>query len=106
MSSTVRDYFEHLHERADPATVANLRKTCVFEVGEAGTWTVEVLDGDVSVREGDGDGDCRVMLAPAVFERILRGEQKPTSAYLTGKMRIRGELAALMRMQVLLDARA
>jgi putative sterol carrier protein len=104
MSTIVRDYFERLPERADPETVANLSKTCVFEVGEAGTWTVAVVDGEVRVHEGDGEGDCRVALAPAVMERILRGEQKPTSAYLTGKMRIRGELAALMRMQVLLDA--
>jgi putative sterol carrier protein len=104
MSEAVGDYFTHLADRADGASVAGVTKTCVFEITGAGTWTVSVDNGTIAVREGDGTADCRVATTAAVFERILRRELKPTSAYLTGRMKIRGELAALMRMQPLLDA--
>jgi putative sterol carrier protein len=104
-SQEVREYFERLPELADPEPLAGLSKTCLFDVDGAGTWLVQVDNGAVSVYAGDSDADCRVTLSAAVFQRILRGQQKPTSAYLTGKMKVRGELAALMRMQVLLEAR-
>jgi putative sterol carrier protein len=106
MSQAVKDYFAGLAERADPATVAGVSKTCVFEIAGAGTWVVTVDNGAVAVSEGDGTADCRVATTAPVFERILRRELKPTSAYLTGRMRIQGELAAVMRMQPLLKARA
>jgi putative sterol carrier protein len=104
MSEVVQEYFAHLAERADPASVAGVTKTCVFDINGAGTWTVTVENGTVAVSEGDGTGDCRVSTSAGVFERILRRELKPTSAYLTGRMKIRGELAAVMRMQPLLGA--
>lgn len=106
MSEAVRSYFAHLPARADPASVAGLRKSCVFEIDGVGTWLVAVDNGVVAVTEGDGDADSRVSTSAAVFERILRNELKPTSAYLTGRLRIQGELAAVMRLQPLLEARA
>lgn len=105
MSEPVRQYFAELPARADPETVAGMTKTCAFDIDGAGTWVVSVDNGTVDVRTGDGACDCRVAMTAGVFERILRGELKPTSAYLTGRMKVRGELAALMRMQVLLQAR-
>ncbi len=104
MPGLVEDYFEQLPSRADPSTLVGVSKTCAFAIEGAGQWLVRVNDGSVSVHTGDGEADCRVAMTAEVFERILRGEQKPTSAYLTGRMKIRGELAALMRIQVLLDA--
>ena len=101
----IREYFAGLPANADPGSVLGFARTCTFEIVGAGTWTVAVDDGDVAVHAGDGDAQCRVTMSAAVFRRILHGEQKPTSAYLTGKMRIRGELATLLRMQPLLDAR-
>jgi putative sterol carrier protein len=105
-SQLVREYFEQLPYRADPEPLAGVHKTCSFDIEGAGTWQVLVDDGAVSVYAGDGDADCRVTTSADVFARILRGELKPTSAYLTGRMKVRGELAALMRMQVLLEAQA
>jgi len=106
MSEEVRQYFAHLGERADPESVAGMRKSCVFEIDDVGTWHVTVDNGEVVVREGDGDANAHVSTSSEVFERILRHELKPTSAYLTGRLRIRGELATVMRLQPLLEAHA
>jgi putative sterol carrier protein len=103
-AEAVQDYFTNLSARAEAATLQGVHKTCAFDIQGAGRWLVRVDDGAVTVISGEGEADCRVTMSAEVFERILRGEQKPTSAYLTGNMKIRGELAALMRMQVLLSA--
>jgi putative sterol carrier protein len=105
MSAQVRTYFATLAERSDPATLAGVRKSCVFDIEGAGTWLVTVDNGIVEVHEGDGDAHSRVTTSAGVFERILRRELKPTSAYLTGRMQIQGELAAVMRLQPLLETR-
>lgn len=109
MSATtqeISDYFEQLPVRADPESVRGFSKACTFVIEGAGTWTVYVDDGAVDVLDGEAEAHCRVTMKAGVFERILHGKQKPTSAYLTGKMKISGELATLLRMQPLLDATA
>jgi putative sterol carrier protein len=102
----ISDYFTQLPRYANPEVVSGYSKACTFVIENAGTWTVFVDDGAIDVLEGEAESQCRVSMKADVFARILRGEQKPTSAYLTGKMRIRGELATLLRMQPLLDAKA
>jgi putative sterol carrier protein len=109
MSATtqeITDYFEQLPVRADPESVRGFAKACTFVIEGAGTWTVFVDDGAIDVLDGEAEAQCRVTMSAAVFERILHGRQKPTSAYLTGKMKISGELATLLRLQPLLAATA
>src|SRR5207244_5078110 len=61
----------------------------------AGTWTVAVDDGSVAVREGGGGGaDCTISASEENFLRILRGEQNPTTAYMSGKIKIKGDMGA------------
>ena len=33
------------------------------------------------------------------FEQIIAGEQNPTSAYMTGKLKIKGDMGAAMKLQ-------
>ena len=35
------------------------------------------------------------------FERIVSGEQNPTMAYMTGKLKIEGDIGAAMKLQKL-----
>lgn len=105
-TQAISDYFEQLPARADPDSVRGFSKACTFVIVGAGTWTVYVDDGTVDVLDGEAEANCRVTMSAGVFERILHGQQKPTSAYLTGKMKISGELATLLRLQPLLDAKA
>jgi len=73
----------------------------VFDIDGAGQWTVTVDDGSVSVAEGAGDADATISTSQEVFERIVAGEQNPTSAYMTGKLKIKGDMGAAMKLQKL-----
>ncbi len=101
MSEAVNEFFAALPSRVDPGKTAGMNNSYVFDIEDAGTWTVKVADGGVTVDEGDTGGDCTISTSAEVFERIVRGEQNPTAAYMSGKLKIKGDMGAAMKLQKL-----
>ena len=98
-----REFFETLESRVDPAKAAGLTATYRFEIDGAGTWLVDVDDGKVSVTENgaDVDADCTISTTSETFMKIARGEQNPTAAYMSGKLKVRGDMGQAMKLQKL-----
>jgi putative sterol carrier protein len=101
MAETVQDFFANLASRADPAKTAGMTNSYVFDIEGAGQWMVDVDDGAVTVTEGGGDADVTISTSQETFEKIVAGEQNPTSAYMTGKLKIKGDMGAAMKLQKL-----
>jgi putative sterol carrier protein len=101
VSDSVHEFFAALPSRVDPAKTAGMSNSYVFDIDGAGTWTVNVADGAVTVGEGDGGGDCTISASAETFERIVRGEQNATAAYMSGKLKIKGDMGAAMKLQKL-----
>ena len=98
---SVREFFENLPSQVDASKTAGMNNTYAFEIEGAGTWTVDVRDGQVSVTEGGGEGDCTISTSAENFEKIVNGEQNPTTAYMSGKLKVRGDMGAAMKLQKL-----
>ena len=98
---TVQEFFDTLPERVDPAKTAGMNNTYVFEVEDAGTWTVKVVDGAVQVSEGAEDADCTISASEETFAKIVAGESNATSAYMTGKLKIARDIGAALKLQKL-----
>lgn len=101
MAETAREFFEGLESRADPARIAGMNSSYRFDVAGAGTWVVRVTDGALRVEEGAGDADCTISASEENFLKILEGQQNPMTAYMTGKLRIAGDVGAAMKLQKL-----
>ncbi len=101
MPGTVQEFFETLPSRADTSKTEGMSNSYVFDIEGAGQWTVKVTDGDVSVVEGVEDADVTISASQEVFEKIVAGEQNPTSAYMTGKLKLKGDMGAAMKLQKL-----
>jgi len=101
MAETVQDFFANLASRADPAKTAGMTNSYVFDIEGAGQWMVDVDDGTITVSEGAGDADVTISTSQETFEKIIAGEQNPTSAYMTGKLKIKGDMGAAMKLQKL-----
>jgi putative sterol carrier protein len=101
MAESVRGFFESLEGRVDESKTLGMTASYLFDVDGAGRWTVEVDDGKVSVREGGEDADCTITTSEESFMRIVNGEQNPTTAYMTGKLKIRGDMGTAMKLQKL-----
>jgi putative sterol carrier protein len=100
MTST-KEFFDGLESRVDPAKTAGMKNSYLFEIEDAGTWKVDVDDGAVKVTEGAGEADVTISTSEETFEKIASGEQNPTSAYMTGKLKVKGDMGAAMKLQKL-----
>jgi putative sterol carrier protein len=96
-----KDFFDSLESRADASKTAGMNNSYLFDIEGEGQWLVKVADGKVDVAEGGGDADATITTNAETFEKIVAGEQNPTTAYMTGKLKIKGDMGAAMKLQKL-----
>ncbi len=66
----------------------------------AGVGTI-VLDGD-GARVADGETDVTLSADADTFQEIFDGELNPTSAFMTGKLTIDGDMGLAMKLAAVL----
>ncbi|HJU48358.1 MAG TPA: SCP2 sterol-binding domain-containing protein [Gaiellaceae bacterium] len=98
---TVQEFFEQLPSRVDKEKTAGMTGSYVFDVEGVGQWTVRVDDGAVSVTQGAEDADCTISASEETLLKIVRGEANPTTAYMTGKLKVGGDMGAALKLQKL-----
>jgi putative sterol carrier protein len=98
---SAREFFETLESRVDASKTAGMNNSYLFDIDGAGKWKVDVQDGKVNVTEGEGDADATISASEETFEKMVSGEQNPTSAYMTGKLKVKGDMGAAMKLQKL-----
>ena len=99
-----KEFFDGLETRADTAKLAGMSNSYLFDIEGEGQWSVDVqrrgahrwLEG-----AGDGDADATISTSAETFAKIVAGEQNPTTAYMTGKLKIKGDMGAAMKLQKL-----
>jgi putative sterol carrier protein len=101
VAESVREFLEGMPNAVDPAKTAGMNNSYVFDVSGAGTWTVLVRDGSLEVNEGDHGGDCTISVSEENLLRIINGEQNPMTAFMTGKLKVKGDIGAATKLQKL-----
>jgi putative sterol carrier protein len=101
MAESVREFFGGLETSVDESKTAGMNNSYLFDIEGAGQWVVQVEDGKVSVSEGAGEADTSIQASEENFLAITRGELNPTTAYMTGKLKIKGDMGAALKLQKL-----
>ena len=102
MAQSVSEFFEGLSSQVDESKTAGMTNTYRFDVEGAGIWTVDVEDGKVDVtKDGDAEPDVTITTSEENFQKLVNGELNPTTAYMTGKLKIKGDMGAAMKLQKL-----
>jgi|SRR3954447_3755130 putative sterol carrier protein len=101
MAESAREFFEGLESRADASKAAGMTASYLFDIDGAGQWRVVVDDGKVEVTEGGGEADCTITASEDTFKRIVNGEQNPTMAYMSGKLKVKGDMSQALKLQKL-----
>ncbi len=96
-----REFFETLESRIDPSKAAGMTASYKFDIDGSGSWLVDVDDGKVTVTEDGGDADCTISTSSETFLKIANGEQNPTAAYMSGKLKVKGDMGQAMKLQKL-----
>ena len=94
-----KEFFDSLESRADASKLAGMTNSYLFDIEGEGKWLVNVADGEIAVTEGEGNADATIATSAETFEKIVSGEQNPTTAYMTGKLKIKGDMGAAMKLQ-------
>ena len=72
--------------------------TAKFVLGDEGSLIID----STGVRVGDDDADVTLNADVDVFQQIFEGELNPTTAFMSGKLTIDGDMGAAMRLASLL----
>lgn len=65
-----------------------------------GSFHVVVSDGKGEVKEGTADSaDLTVLVSDKDFDKLVAGKLNPVMAYMTGKIKVQGDLSLAMKLQ-------
>jgi len=106
--TTVKDVFErHLPARlqAKPDLVAKINAVYQFDISgpEGGSWAVDCTAPGGKVVPGKVPGArCTVAATDRDFIGIVTGKLNPQMAFMSGKLRIQGDMGLAMKLQQIL----
>ena len=69
-----------------------------FDIEDEGV--IVIADGGVSME--DADADCTISANMETFRELFEGELDPTAAFMTGKIKIDGDMGVAMKLAQLL----
>lgn len=81
---------------------AGLNATLKFDMGDAGVIFIDGKSTPSSVSNENKDADCTVGVALSDLEAMLAGDLAPTTAFMSGKLRVEGDMGVAMKLQSLM----
>ena len=104
---STKDLFNDLQGRLDanPAKIAGMRAVYQFDIGGAdpGNFNVAIADGKGVVTEGThASPSITLSMASTDFAEMVTGKLDGTAAFMTGKLKLKGDIGLAMRLQSLL----
>lgn len=77
-------------------------KVVKFDFGDDGQLTIDGAADPAVVNTDDADADCTVVVDMDVFEAIAAGEENAQMAFMSGKLKVEGDMGIAMQLGSLL----
>lgn len=100
--SEIASFFEQVPSKVNKDKVAGMNATYQFVInGEGGgEWAVKVADGAAEVTTGKVDNPSITLTMDAAnFIALITGKLNGQTAFLTGKLKIQGDMTLAMKLQ-------
>ena len=100
--NSVQEVFDAMPTHFLPEQAAGVRAVIQFDLsGEGGgQWYTTIADGALNVTPGQAPSPSLSLAASAQdYLAIINGELKPMAAFMQGKIKVRGDMPLLMKMQ-------
>lgn len=99
--------FATLGKMINPDIIQSTKAVYLFEVSgnEKGTWFID-LKGEGSCGKGNSptEPDVTLSLTSENLLKMFQGSLKPTTAFMTGKLKISGDMGKAMKLEKLMGA--
>lgn len=78
---------------------SGLDATLKFDCGDDGAIVIDGAATPNTVDNNDRDTDCTIALTLATLGEMMAGELNPTTAFMTGKITVSGDMAVALKLQ-------
>jgi putative sterol carrier protein len=92
---SIQDVAEKMRSRVESS---GFDRSVKFDTGADG---VIVIDGQ-SISTVDAPADCTIKLSLEDLEALISGELNPTAAFMTGKIKVEGDMSVAMALSQVL----
>ena len=92
---SIQDVAEKMRTRVESS---GFDRSVKFDTGADG---VIVIDGQ-SISTADAPVDCTIKLSLEDLEALISGELNPTAAFMTGKIKVEGDMSVAMALSQVL----
>lgn len=102
MADTVAGFFSELQSKVDPTKIGGMNATYQFAItGDGGgEWYVKIADGAANVCQGTTESPSITITTSAEdWLKIVSGQLSGQTAFLTGKLKIKGDMGLAMKLQ-------
>jgi putative sterol carrier protein len=101
MAASAREFFESIEGRLDPEKLKGETLSYRFDIEGAGSWKIDVVDGAPTVTESADAADCVIRMKEETLLKLIDGKQNPTTAFMTGKVKVDGNMGLALKLQQL-----
>ncbi len=98
----VEQIFKNLPQNVDVSKLGDFNATVVFSLtGEGGgDWQVNIDDGKVTTAKASAEKPtAKVVMDADDYKDMMSGKLNPVQAFMSGKVRVEGDLNAVMKLQ-------
>jgi putative sterol carrier protein len=112
MTKTIEEYslqeimlkiVEVLNEKPEP--IQGFTALYQFDISgeEEGSWQLQFEEGKASSKKADGtQADCLLIMSLENFRQFLLGKLNGTVAFMTGKLKIKGDIGKALKIETVL----
>ena len=107
--TTPADVFTEINNglQANPSRTANMNAVYQFDLAgdEGGQYHIVIKDGTAEAGPGAPDSpNITISMAASDFVALREGKLDPTMAFMSGKIKIKGDMGLAMKLQTVLSA--
>ncbi len=102
MAQSIGEFFAGLESQVDSSKIAGMNAVYQFDISGdgGGQWNVALADGNATVAEGTHESpSITISASDENWSKIVAGELNGQTAFLTGKLKIKGDMSLAMKLQ-------
>ena len=85
--------------RSKVGTSSELGATLKFDCGSDGVIVIDGASTPSTVDNADRDTDCTITLSVDTLGEMMSGELNPTTAFMTGRIKVSGDMGVALKLQ-------
>ena len=97
--STLNEIFGKIVERFDGSKMSDFAATVQFDLGDGQHYLV-FEGGNIAHEEGTAENpDATITMTADDFQDLTSGELNPMAAFMSGKIKVKGDMGIVMKLQ-------